>query len=202
MCTRAVQGRRRYTRARRWSSIPTASRPLPTFSGGGSWAERCLKTARRRIPTEGVRFRASPSCFRPPPLVPGLFWFRARVILLTDDLALRSDVPCPLRSRPLPETSLALQPTRPKQRLPMPERGDSTTHPEPPLLFFASGQIPLLRSPIRAWLPVPATIARANVVPDPAKPPSVFGRNFAICPAHEVNALGERSRSVHFPVDY
>ena len=57
-----------------------------------------LKTAHRRIPAERVRFRASPSCFRPPPLVPGLFWFRARVILLTDG------------------------PTRPIQRLPVRER--------------------------------------------------------------------------------
>jgi hypothetical protein len=74
ICTRAVQGRSRYARTRRRSSIPTVSRPLATFSGGGSWAERLLKTAHRRIgfpnamhrvwgpfPTEGVRFRASPS---------------------------------------------------------------------------------------------------------------------------------------------
>ncbi len=31
---------------------------------------------------------------------------------------------------------------------------------------------------------------------------SIFGRNFAIGPAHEVNALGERSRFGHFPVGY
>ncbi len=61
MRTRAVQGRRRYARTRRRSSIPTTSRPLPMFSGGGSWAEPLLQTAHRRIPTEGVRFRASPS---------------------------------------------------------------------------------------------------------------------------------------------
>ena len=42
------------------------------------------QTAPRRIPTEPIRWRASPSCLRPPPLVPGLFWFRARVILLPD----------------------------------------------------------------------------------------------------------------------
>jgi len=34
--------------------------------------------------TEGVRWRAPLSYFRPPPPVPGLFWFRARVILLPD----------------------------------------------------------------------------------------------------------------------
>ncbi len=39
MCTRAVQGRRRCARTRRQSRIPTASRALATFSGGGSWAE-------------------------------------------------------------------------------------------------------------------------------------------------------------------
>ena len=38
MRTRAVQGRRQYARVERKSSIPTTSRPLPTFSGGGSWA--------------------------------------------------------------------------------------------------------------------------------------------------------------------
>ncbi len=31
---------------------------------------------------------------------------------------------------------------------------------------------------------------------------SIFGRNFAIGAAHEGNALGERARSVHFPVGY
>jgi hypothetical protein len=82
MCTRAVQGRGRCARARRQSSIPTTSHALATFSGGGSWAESLLQTAHRRIPTEGVQFRASPSWFRPRPFVPGLFWFRARVILL------------------------------------------------------------------------------------------------------------------------
>jgi len=50
--TRAVQGRRRYARARRRSSTPTTSRALGTFSGGGSWAEPFLKTAHKRIPTE------------------------------------------------------------------------------------------------------------------------------------------------------
>jgi hypothetical protein len=58
MPTRAVQGRRRYARTRCRSSIPTTSRSLPTFSGGGSWAEPPLKTAHKRIPTEGVRLRA------------------------------------------------------------------------------------------------------------------------------------------------
>jgi hypothetical protein len=69
------------------------------------------KTAHKRIPTERVGFRASLSRFRPHPLVPGLFWFRARVILLTDG------------------------PTRPSQQPPV--RGEVPTfpHPEPPLLF-------------------------------------------------------------------
>jgi hypothetical protein len=109
VCTRAVQGCRRYACTRRRSSIPTASRPLPTFSGGGSWAGPFLNTAHRRIPTEGVRFRASPSCFRSPPLVPGLFWFRARVILLPDG------------------------PTRPIPRLPVRGKVPTFPHPEPPL---------------------------------------------------------------------
>jgi hypothetical protein len=125
--TRAVQGRRRQARTRRWSSIPTTARSLPAFSGGGSWAEPLGKTAHRRIPGEGVRFRASLSCcwsycllkqgieaisgFRLHPLVPGLFWFRARVILLADG------------------------PTRPTQRLPVPGKPPTFPHPEPPLLF-------------------------------------------------------------------
>ena len=35
----AVQGRGRYARIRRRSSIATTSHSLATFSGGGSWAE-------------------------------------------------------------------------------------------------------------------------------------------------------------------
>ncbi len=138
---RAVQGGRRYARARRQSRIPTASHALATFSGGGSWAEPLLQTAPRRIgfgsppalfrrwepfpnamhrvwgpiPTEAVRFRASPSGFRPPPLVPGLFWFLARVILLTDG------------------------PTRPIQRPAVRGQTRTVPHPEPPLLFSSSG---------------------------------------------------------------
>ncbi len=111
MCTRAVQGCRRYARTRRRSRIPTTSRALATFSGGGSWAEPLLQTAHKRIRTEGVRFRASPSGFRPPPLVPGLFWFRARVILLADGL------------------------TRPAPRLTVGGTVPRFPHPEPPLLF-------------------------------------------------------------------
>ncbi len=56
---RAVQGRRRYARARRRSRIPTTSRALATFSGGGSWAEPLLKTAHRRI-----GFGSPPALFR------------------------------------------------------------------------------------------------------------------------------------------
>jgi len=69
------------------------------------------QTAPRRIPTEPIRWRASPSCLRPPPLVPGLFWFRARVILLPDG------------------------PTCPMQRLPGRGKVSPLAHREPPLLF-------------------------------------------------------------------
>jgi len=57
------------------------------------------------------RPEASPSGFRPPPLVPGLFWFRARVILPTDG------------------------PTHPIQRLTVPGQVPTFPHPEPPLLL-------------------------------------------------------------------
>ncbi len=111
MRTRAVQGCRRYACARLGSSTPTTPRSLPAFPGGGSWAEPFLKTAHKRIPTERVQFRASLSSFRLHPPVPGLFWFRARVILLADG------------------------PTRPIQRLPIPGTVRPFPHPEPPLLF-------------------------------------------------------------------
>ena len=129
--TRAVQGRGRYARTCRRFSIPRTSPPPPTFSGGGSWAEPFWKTAHGRIgfpnamhrvwgpfPTEAVRCRASPSGFRPPPLVPGLFWFRARVILPTDG------------------------PTRPIQRLPVRGKVPPFPHPEPPLLLVVLGVAP------------------------------------------------------------
>jgi hypothetical protein len=60
-----------------------------------------LKTTHRRVPSEEVSSPASPSRFRPHPPVPGIFSFRARVILLTDG------------------------PTRPAQRLPV--RGEVPT---------------------------------------------------------------------------
>jgi hypothetical protein len=103
----------RASQPRRTAALRATSPPLPTFSGGGSWAEPFVKTAHRRIPTEGVRFRASPSGFRPPLLVPGLFWFRARVILLTDEPTPTSGTPLPQRSDLPTETSLPLHPTRP-----------------------------------------------------------------------------------------
>jgi hypothetical protein len=59
MRTTAVQGCRRYARTRRRSSIPTTSCPLPTFSGGGSWAEPFLQTAHKRI-----GFGSPPALFR------------------------------------------------------------------------------------------------------------------------------------------
>ncbi len=75
--TRAVQWRRCYARTCRPSSIPSTSRSLPTFSGGGSWTEPLLKTAHQRIPTEGVStggfafwIPASSACARPL-LIPG-----------------------------------------------------------------------------------------------------------------------------------
>ena len=77
------------------------------------------KTAHRRIPAERVRFRASLSRFRPPPVVPGLFWLRAHVILLTAG------------------------PTRPTQRLGMPGTVPLFPHPEPPLLLILVGVAPL-----------------------------------------------------------
>jgi hypothetical protein len=46
-------------------------------------------------------------------------------------------------------------------------------HPEPPLLFFASGRTPLLRSPILECPPIPVTLLKLNVVPNPAKPYAV-----------------------------
>ena len=64
------------------------------------------------------RFEASPSGFRLPPLVPGLFWFRARVILLADG------------------------PTRPTQRLPVRGKVPTFPHPEPPLLVVMVGVTP------------------------------------------------------------
>jgi hypothetical protein len=60
---------------------------------------------------EGVRLRASPSGFRPPPLVPGLCLYRARVILRADG------------------------PTRPIQWLPVRGAVPTFPPPEPPLLF-------------------------------------------------------------------
>ena len=131
--TRAVQGRRRYARTRRRSRLPTTSRALATFSGGGSWAEPLGKTAPRRIPTEAVQLGASPSGFGPPPLVPGLFWFRARVILLPEG------------------------PTRPSQPLLVPGQVPTFPHPEPPLLFVVSTLKPdephflLVASPGLRW---------------------------------------------------
>jgi hypothetical protein len=72
------------------------------------------KTTPRRIPAEGVSCAASPSRFSPPPLVPGLFSFRARVILLTDG------------------------PTRSTPRLPGRGEVPAFPHPEPPLLLAFS----------------------------------------------------------------
>jgi hypothetical protein len=60
-----------YARTRRRSGIPTTSRSLPRFSGGGSWAEPFWKTAHQRIPVVGVsiggfafRIPASSACAR------------------------------------------------------------------------------------------------------------------------------------------
>ncbi len=77
-----------------------------------------LQTAHRRVPSEGVSFPASPSGFSPHPLVPGLFSFRARVILLADG------------------------PTRPSQRLPVRGKVPIFPHPEPPLLLVLLGVAP------------------------------------------------------------
>ena len=103
--------------------------------GDGSWAEPLGKTAHRRIPSEGVPLTASPSGFSPPPLVPGLFCFRARVILLPDDPTPRSDVPSPTRTKLATETWLPVYPTRPTQRLTVRGQAPTFPPPEPPLLF-------------------------------------------------------------------
>jgi hypothetical protein len=116
---------------------PSLSQGNPPTRGDGSWAEPFSRRPIGGFLRKGSRLEASPSGFRPPPPVPGLFWFRARVILLPD------------------------RPTRPIQRLPVRGRVPTFPHPEPPLLFFASGQTPLLRSAIPAWPPIPATIAKA-----------------------------------------
>jgi hypothetical protein len=150
MPTRAVQGRRRYARTCHWSRIPMASRALAAFSGGGSWAEPVGKTAHKWIPAEGVRFRASPSWFRLHPLVPGVFWFRARVILLTDNPTPRSQVPYLPRAKLPTETSLTLHPTRPSQRLPVPGKTPPSPHPEPPLLLPRRASHKVLKLRIRA----------------------------------------------------
>jgi hypothetical protein len=84
------------------------------------------------------RFEASPSGSRPPPLVPGLFWFRARVILLADDPTPRWEMPARPRTQLPTETALPLHPTRPKPRLPMPEQTLPFPPPEPPLLWAVS----------------------------------------------------------------
>jgi hypothetical protein len=96
------------------------------FAGGRGPpnAELCVgdpepfPNARHRVwgpfPAEGVSCAASPSGFRPPPLVPGLFSFRARVILLADG------------------------PTRVTRRPPPPEQAPTLPHPEPPLLLAFS----------------------------------------------------------------
>jgi hypothetical protein len=143
MYTRAVQGRRPCARARCRSRIPTTSRAFATFSGGGSWAESLWKTAHRRIPPPArgqalrkeSRWEASPSGFRPRPLVPGLFWFRARVILLTADLTPRSEMPLSWRTKLPTETLGALHPPRPTQRLPVRGTVPTVPHPELPLVF-------------------------------------------------------------------
>ncbi len=87
----------------------TCDVPRRRFMGRTPW-----KTAHKWVPMEPVRCRASPSGFRPRPLVPGLFAFRARVILLPDG------------------------PTRSIQRFPVRGKVPPFPHPEPPLLFVVS----------------------------------------------------------------
>jgi hypothetical protein len=116
-------------------------------NGDGSWAESLWKTAHGRIPSEaghlGYRrcteadLTASPFGLRLPPLVPGLFWFRARVILLTADPTPRSERSSQPQTKLPAETRLASHPTRPKQRLAVPEQTLPFPPPEPPLLFPA-----------------------------------------------------------------
>jgi hypothetical protein len=143
---------------------PSLSQRHLRTKGGGSWAKPLGKTTHRRIgfgsppalfrrwepfpnamhrvwgpfPAEGVSCAASPSRFRPPPLVPGLFWFRARVILLADDPTPRWEMPARPRTKLPTEAALPLHPTRPKPRPPMPEQTLPFPPPEPPLLWALS----------------------------------------------------------------
>jgi hypothetical protein len=138
----------------------------------GSWAEPLWKTAHRRIPPEaghlGYRrcteadLTASPSGLRFPPLVPGLFWFRARVILLTADPTPRNEPPSQPQTKLPAETRLPLHSTRPKQPLAVPEQTLPFPHPEPPLLLVLLGIAPSSSpdrgsnrgaSPVSPWAP-------------------------------------------------
>jgi hypothetical protein len=66
---------------------------------------------------------ALPSCFRPPPRVPGFFWFRARVIVRANDY-----------SPPPPDG-----PPRPIPRLPGRGKVPTFPPPEPPLSTRRTG---------------------------------------------------------------
>ncbi len=100
----------------------------------GSWPSRLARLYR-------TGSTASPFRFRLPPLVPGLWSFRARErlakILLTDNPTPRREVPSPSQTKLPTETSLPLHPTRPIPRLSVPERLRPFPHPEPPPLFPA-----------------------------------------------------------------
>jgi hypothetical protein len=144
MPTRRRHGTRLHTSCPQLQD-PTTSRPVPGFSGSGSWVGPFSNTAHRRIPSEGVSGAASPSGFRPHPLVPGLFSFRARVILLADG------------------------PTRPQQRLPVPEQALPFPPPEPPLLL-KRGHSAFCRGRQKAGCPpvIPMRPTQRPLVPEQA----------------------------------
>jgi hypothetical protein len=101
--------------------------------GGGDVGRRGQNQTVRD--TEGVSCAASPSCFRPPPLVPGLFWFRARVILLPDGPTPANGTPVSQQPKLPNETALPQHPTRPIPRLLVRGRVPTFPPPEPPLLL-------------------------------------------------------------------
>jgi len=117
--TRAVQGRRR---THGLAVAPGSQRRRVPFRRSPEAVHEPNPFGRRPIGgflRKESRLEASPSGFRPSPLVPGFFSFRARVIFPANG------------------------PTRPTQRLPMRRTIPPFPPPEPPLRSSASGRAPL-----------------------------------------------------------